>query len=342
MQLKDLSNEIGFYIAVVVMPIGALLNAFSIYIFTRPDLQKTNMGFLFIWQKSIDTLLLLSYTFIFRAPLLFDIDWHDQSDAACKLLSFYQPYILSMSSCFIVFIGFDRFMFVHYHGRFKFMKRKRNLLTIIALLALTLAIVHATNFWFYLDKKQEYSNNSTITTIITSSGLDEEVASHNDCKSTKLVHILSDLASILVRVHVPLVLLSAFNLNLIYDLYKSKNRIRLRMHRKEIQFTFTVIFANLMFFIHYLPFSIFILLKHIIEHVGIDYSKEIFDFLYHLATECALLYLIFEFFYLLLVNKLFRHEVLNVLKWTRSTLSVSGTLTSMSLSQNQIYGPIRI
>jgi hypothetical protein len=66
MSLTDVSNKISFYYIICCMPIGILLNIFSIYVFSRRNLQKTNMGFLFASKLGIDIVLMLSYIFIFK------------------------------------------------------------------------------------------------------------------------------------------------------------------------------------------------------------------------------------------------------------------------------------
>jgi hypothetical protein len=318
-KLSHASNQVGFYMASIAMPIGALLNIFAIYIFTRPNLNKTNMGFLFIWQKAIDTSLLFSYTFIFRAPILFDFDPFAASNVACKLLSFYKRFMLVMSSAIMVFIAFDRFLFVHYHKRFKFMKRKRNLMLIIGVMALSVAVLTLDNLFFYVEEvsvvKSFFNSTLNLTEQITSTKL--------TCTSSLVVSILSDFLLVSLRVYLPIMLILIFNIILIKDLVKSKNRVKFKIHKKEIQFTFTVIFSSFVFFGLYFPVSVVVLLKNVFLFTSIEHSKEIFDFCHYISIEISTIYLVIEFFVLLAVNKIFRKECVLIFRKLKHKLSQS-------------------
>ncbi len=304
--LSHITNQVGFYMTTIAMPIGAILNLLSIFIFTRPNLNRTNMGFLFIWQKAIDTIVLFSYTFIFRAPYLFDYDLFVLSNASCKLFSFYRRFMVFMSSAIMVFIAFDRFLFVHYHNKFKFMRRKRNLMLIIGILALFVSLICIDNFFFSIHEIKTVKSFFNVTNNST-----EQITSNRlICTSSDLGNMIADVLIVSFRVYIPITLILIFNFILIRDLVKSKNRFKFKIHKKEIQFTFTVIFASFVFFVLYFPISVLVLLKNVFVFTGVVYSQEILEFCFNIAVEISSLYLVIEFFILLAVNKVFRNEVI--------------------------------
>jgi uncharacterized membrane protein len=327
--LEFVSKQIGFYMIVIGTPLGAILNMFAIYIFTRPALNRTNMGFLFRWQKTIDTICLISYALLIRSPIIFDFDVFTLSDTACKLLSFYKSFILTMSSAIMAFIAFDRFLFIHYQKKFKFMKRKRNLMMIIGVLALTAALFSIINLFFYVGEKEDdnevkmnhdnYDFNSTATNSSTVTTTTVTAGSKLVCRGSITFGFISEFLLISLRAHLPLSFVFIVNCILIKDLVKSKNRVQseFKLNKREIQFTFTVIFASFVFFALYFPISVMILLKFVFYVTGFEYSREIFDFFHSVSIEIAMSYLILEFFVLIAVNKLFRHEIVVVFKWLR-------------------------
>ena len=65
--LNKVGNDFQFYFNIVQWSIGIPCNIISIIIFARLLKNKTNMGFLYIWQCAIDLSLLLFFLFLFRS-----------------------------------------------------------------------------------------------------------------------------------------------------------------------------------------------------------------------------------------------------------------------------------
>ena len=88
--ITENGNSITKYFVLILMPLGIVLNLFSVYVFWRPSLNKTNMGLLNRIQLSIDTIILLSNIFLFRANILFDINFYLINSWTCKIFTFYR------------------------------------------------------------------------------------------------------------------------------------------------------------------------------------------------------------------------------------------------------------
>ena len=149
---------------------------------------------------------------------------------------------------------------------------------VIGCICLVNAIASSTNFLYYLDRvefNKTWKVKNLSTVIIT------------ECTSTPFVTLITDVITIGSRVYIPILLILFFNSILLKDLSESKNRVKFKKHRREIQFTFTVIFSSFMFFIFYLPVTWVFLFKYLSSFIGFEYSKEIYDFFLRLQLKSA-------------------------------------------------------
>jgi hypothetical protein len=307
MDLQEISHRITFYYIVICMPIGILLNVFSIYIFTRRNLQKTNMGFLFACKLIIDILLLISYIFLFRSQLLFEVDLVTYSALTCSVSSFYRRYILHVSAFMTVFISFDRFVYIHYSGKFKFLQDRKKLIGVLAVMFLVIAIIDIEKFFFHVVERKHFSSKSNATSLV--------------CVTVFKNVIPSEVISVSMRIHIPIVLMFVFNILLVNDLFKSKSKVSLRNHRKEAQFTFSVLFSSVVYLILYTPVAVLFAVKHYYlltrepdDRPVNEKSSELFNFLFDLSVNVSLIFETFLFFIIMATNNLFRNEVWTVLR----------------------------
>jgi hypothetical protein len=313
MSLKELSDQISFYYIVICLPIGILLDVFSIYIFSKRSLQKTNMGFLFVCKLSIDIILMVSYIFLLRSQLLFNVDIKTYSNLACSLFSFYRRYILHISGFMTVFISFDRFVYIHYSGKFSCMQDRKKLVSVLVAMFLVIGLIDLEKLLYHVvEKKTTFSADTT------------QSATSLECVSMFKSGIPSEMISILMRIHIPIILMFVFNSILIHDLFKSKSKMSLRNHRKEAQFTFSVLFSSVAYLVLYTPVAILFGIKHYHmlrpEQPGSvnQRSLEIFTFLFDLSINISLIFETFLFFIVLATNNLFRNEVWTVLRLKRA------------------------
>lgn len=292
--LNKLSSDINWYFSIISSSIGIPCNILSIIIFFRLRRNKTNMGFLGVWQSSIDLILLLLFLLVFRSQT-FGISLATQNDSACKFLTYLRRFILHASSWIPVVTTFDRFVFVFYgHSeRFKFMKNKRILSAIILIIFIIITILDIPNMLFYLSE------------II--------------CTAEFSVVVSSNIISIFLRTYFPAVLMILFNIVMIRKIYKNSKTIskQTSSSRKEQQFTRAVIAFDSYFFFLNFPLSLYYILNDINTYSGALKGDSLFaanyTFVGAIAGNISFFEQTFTFFMYLWFNKIFRNEFTNLL-----------------------------
>lgn len=290
--LSKLNSDISYYFNIISSAIGVTFNLISIFIFARLMKNKTNMGFLYIWQCSVDLCVLLFFLLLFRSNTTLGINLVYQNDAACKFLTYLRRFILHASSWMVVLITVDRFIFVLYGhgGRFKFMKSKLNLTIIILAIFTVITIVDTPNFLFYLK-----------------SGV---------CTSDFVPAISSDIISICIRTYIPFAIMVVCNLLMIRKIFDSKRAVgnqQRSVMKKETHFTLAVMAYDVYFFLLNFPLSIYYIMADVNTYSGaLSSGDAVFKASYGLAstltsdlsfcvqTISLLTYIVF--------NKLFRQE----------------------------------
>ena len=119
--LNSISNGISYYYLWTTFPPGILGNLISLYIYTRPQLnRKTNTGFLYAWLSIFNLLSILQYVVLTRSSVLFGFT----ITMPCGLINFIRRSIFNLISWMQVFISFDRFMSVVFPTTSQFMSKK--------------------------------------------------------------------------------------------------------------------------------------------------------------------------------------------------------------------------
>ena len=119
--LGSVSNAILYYPILISLPLGLLSNLFSIFIYTRPNLnKKTNTGFLFAFLCLLNICFMLGFVLFNRSKNLFGFTFY----LSCGINS----YIFRMAFCLVpwmqVIISFDRFISVVYPLKKQIMSKK--------------------------------------------------------------------------------------------------------------------------------------------------------------------------------------------------------------------------
>ena len=294
-------NKFGYqfvsYFNIISSSIGIPCNIISIFIFARLMRNKNNMGFLYIWQCSIDLLVVLFFLLIYRSSRTLGISLITRNDAACKLVSLLSHQILQLSSWISVLTTFDRFTFVLYgHGnRFRFLKSKRNLTFIILVIFTLFIVLNVPNLFF------------NVTQI------------DHECSGDNWSQISIHITSVCLRTYLPLIIMLVFNIAMIRNIVKKKRNLpsnHSTKSRKESQFTVAVIASNFYFFVLNSPLSIYYILNDINSHSIV--SKEsllysYFNLAYIITADLAFCEQTFSFFMYFACNRLFRNELLHLI-----------------------------
>ena len=290
--LKNILNVFEYYFNIVSSSIGIPCNLVSIIIFARLMRNKTNMGFLYMWQCIIDICVLLYFLFIARSKTMYGINIYNQNEITCRLFNFLRRFILHASSWIAVLTTFDRLTFVLYghNNRFRFLKNRRNLTLIILAIFTIIAILDIPNLLYRMKK----------------AGL---------CKPDFVVKFSSDFISILLRTYIPYGLMVIFNAIMVRKIFQKDNSVRSQtaLSRKETQFTFAVIASDAYFLLMNFPISVFYILYDVNMYLGaLEDMETVFFNKYNLAntvlSDFSFCEQTFTLFLYLVSNKLFRNE----------------------------------
>ena len=294
--LVQISNYINNYSVIAHSAIGIPANLLSILIFARLMKNKTNMGYLYVWQSVVDLIMLLSYLLLFQSTQIYGISLITYNNFWCKLIKFLRRFIIDASSWVAVFTTFDRFIFV-LHGntdRFKFMKKKRYLTLCIVSILFVIMLLDIPNLYFYLNVS---------------------------CTADYAIIISTDIISILVRTYIPFILMIGFNIVLIKKTFNRAkvNTIRnsTKSTRKEHQFTIAVIAYDMFFIIFNFPRSIYFVFYDVNLYSGAMDGNPVFSASYSIVnaatSNLAIFVQTFSFLTYLRFNKLYRKELLGML-----------------------------
>ena len=296
--INRIASSIVYYDNIFFLAVGVPLNLLNVFVFTRLMLNKknkTNMGFLGLCQSIVDITLLMYFSLVFRSSF-FGITFTNTSDALCKCLNFIRRILTCSSSWMQLINTFGRFVYVifGYRGRFRFMKQKRYLGLIILGVLIVLALANTNNLFYYLSK--------------------------GSCTADNAILVASDMVLIIMRLYIPIFLMIVFNIYMIRVVIQ-KRKIALRENsksKKEHHFTISVIANDVCFFLFHLPVSIYFILYDINLYSGAFNGDPLFSANYNLfgnvVKDFSLCIQTFSFFIYLVFNKIYRREVLYLLR----------------------------
>jgi hypothetical protein len=286
---------ISHFIALILNPFAINLNVFSAYVFTRANLNQTTMGFLYMIQFIVDTFFLIWQSFVSFSFKIFHIDIYLFTNDSCRISTFIKNFVPMISSWVMVYIAYDRFVFVYFQARFIQM-RKRNFLTIsIFVMFLIIACINLEKLFYYELEEQLHgkmpieSNNSRL---------------NYSCRPNMLTSIQSESIYAFMKCIIPILIVVILNLITANQLFRSKKTTVVRQEKKEMQFTLSSIFSNLAYLVLNMPLFIGYLVKTSQDHPG-DKIELFVD----ISTQLSTFYPTFEFAIAMIVNRVFREEV---------------------------------
>ena len=303
--INKINGQMTYYYVMVSSALGIPGNVISMFVFIHVAVKnpKINMGFLYTCKTAIDLILLIFTLLVFiGSPYLYGYVVTNLNDSYCRGFTFLRRYLVQASSWMSVIIIFDRFTFVFYQNRFKFMKNKLVLSFIIFGVMILLAIANILNFFFYIGGT---SKTSILFTCISS----------ND------IAIASDIINMLLRSYIPLILMIFFDSQMIYRLFKlsrsSQSVQKCSLMRKEHQFTIAAISCDVFFFLCNFPLSVFNFLYDANLYTGAFVNNSTLSVLYgfyiNICLNVAFLFQTCSIFMYIGFNKLFRKHLFAIL-----------------------------
>jgi hypothetical protein len=311
--INRIISQMSFYFAITILPVGILCDLFSLYIYTRPNLNKTNMGFLYLFQTLVDLLLMLHVMLLNRSRDLYGVTLTNVNEILCRLITFSRRYTVQISSWMNVVTCFDRFMFVYFASRARFMNKKLNLFLIISVTFAILMVINMHNFFYFLTPIRSTGPNQT--TIITG----------YSCTGHPTLMALGSYYSVFIRTLIPFSLMATMNILIIRRLNSNKRKVNAaslnvpQLAKKEQVFTRVVLSLNAIFFLFNGPFAITVCID-LMQGYFIKFpvtTDATLNLISSAALNFSLSYQAVYCFINFMFNKVFKSEVLRVLRLKR-------------------------
>nr|QVK45691.1 G protein-coupled receptor [Proales similis] len=311
-ELNALAVSMGFYVTTIVLPVGVVLNLFSFYIFSRPSLNKTNMGFLYRWQSAVDIALLLLTIFVLGSEYVLSTRISDWSNFACGLVTFVRRFTVHASSWLTLVITVDRFLFVRFPTRLVNVRNNKATISIAigAILAL-LALFNAPNFFYSLSQLNVSQGNRTVRIVL--------------CTASSQLATATNLVSIALRTFIPFTVMITLDVLILLHVAKAKGRMRRGSARREHFFTLVVVAFNGVFVLFNAPLSISYLITTIQTALNIKLDplqSTVFRFAQICAVYFAYTVQVFSFLIIAALNKLFRQQLLALVGHKQARLRI--------------------
>ena len=308
-------NEIGFYILLITVPVGLFGNLISIFIFTRPRLnRKTNTGFLYT-IICIFNLVKILYQAIFKK-------WDHYLDSSIKIQfeceTLIGNLILQMLSWIQVLIGFDRFIAVFSPIKgVRIMSKKWVLYLIMFGLFAFIVSTNSPYFIRYSISKNFYLNH--LIYINNYSYVDYSVIISDAIKYSTL--------RIILEVHLPYFIIVVLDILVIVRLRGSKtissnnnqivgsnNATKETVSNRTSRFTINTILIDLIYLIVNLPFTIcnLITIMNLYRKIMLSSYSNLLDYFSFLFQFLPFIYSSFIFVIFLIFNRIFRAEFLSI------------------------------
>ena len=119
--LYSLSTSIQYYSMWTILPTCVVGNLISLYIYTRPNLnKKTNTGFLYGWLCILDILTIVYYSVVYRGNSLFKYTL----SLPCGMDNYIRRTALNSITWMQVIICLDRFVAVLFPTKMAFWSKK--------------------------------------------------------------------------------------------------------------------------------------------------------------------------------------------------------------------------
>jgi hypothetical protein len=307
--LSVLSIRINTISLFILCPLGILLGIVCLLIYCRKSLNKTNMGFLYFWQSMADIFLLSATLFLGQSMEIFGVYFTVQAQFFCKFFGLMSRFVAHISSWMTVYICFDRFMFVYFPTKSKFMTNKINSSLMILGMFCCIALINT----------PALNNNLEIRMSLNSNN---QTSIQRVCSTTVTISNVMRFITSLMRTILPVTIIAILNVLIIKKLKKRRVIVTsaLKTTNREQKFTKIVIGMNLLFLTFNLPLTIGNIFGAILSIFNITASgrmNAIINFYQTIAFNFAFLNQSLFFFILFIFNRVFRNEVLSFLSFIK-------------------------
>ncbi len=314
--LTNLFDTIDYWFLVLTVPLGIVLNLVAIYVFSRPNLNKTTMGFFYMNLSGWTAAVLCYFFFVQNSAKTMKYELSKLTPFGCSIYMLIRRVIREVPPWIEVLITFDRYIAVCHPTKLKFMKNKLVLLGLIFATIGVLGILSYQNLNYTLI--YSYKNTSVFDPTINST-IYKNVVSKVSCTQDIWGRFYADNVSALLRAVIPAIVLMIFSYLLVKKVLDSKKSLQKdssKVDKSSVQFTRSVLYMNIIFWVLNVPESIIYFIKNFynISYQPDPYIVGIILNVYTFSYDIANLYYNLKFFSYLFFNKLFFKEILITFK----------------------------
>ena len=330
--LNDLFNRIDYWIMILTVPLGIVLNFVAIAVYARANLNKTTMGFFYMNLSGWTILTLTFFFFVQSSGIIFGMDLTKLTSAGCATYMLVRRVTRQIPTWIEAFITFDRYIAISYPNKLlgKILKNKIYVTIIILILIFCLGLINIQNVEYYL--VYTYKNVTSLDPI--SNKTIHKNSTSISCSSSKSVVLNTKIIAATIRALAPALFQACFSILLVKKVLDSKKNLNGKEDKGSVQFTRTVLTMNCVFFVLNLPESILYFVNDSINSSASSYDPltvAIINNIYLISYDYANLYYSLKFFSYLFFNKLFFKEVLIILGLDKeSGNSTNGKLTKVT------------
>jgi hypothetical protein len=327
----DLTREthlLNFYMTVIVGNFGIVFNGVNIVVSLRKAIQKIKvMGHFNVCISCSNILLLTFITYLLLFPPSIGYpDLASSSIFGCMFLQYFLRVFATISNWLYVLLTYDRINLFSDNYENSFLNRKRNVRLVIGLVSFVIFVLHGANLFFYPETRIINSKNVTI------------------CSSSNTIMMIRDYMGLLIRIVLPLVLQTVFNVMLIKKLFKFRTHLHSSL-KQEKRFAFTVVISNVVFFIGEIPFLVTTVLINMYgynqTYISTSSRESAISSFAYLCSNAFALFTSYSllFFVNFLTNKKYKQEVRKLLR-RMGPCSVRGQSSTNNDCPRTIVSPL--
>ena len=316
------SLNTAYYINIIVIGIGLATNLISIVIFIRKKLNSnTNIGIMHSILCFLNMLPLLNSIILIQIlPSMTGLNLITYTSFSCKLVSFWLRLALTLPSAQQVLITF--MLFVSVRSPLQYIKMRKNTNKILLVTYISIFLINFQYFFYELEPISKSEPNSSSN------------SSAYECNGSDLLAISLDMVGLGVRFVVPLLIMTGMNLLIFYQVYQSK-KMFCSVKKKGIKiFLTSIVIVNFMFLVFYIPWAVVMVLNYYFyfnlntnNYLNFFYSTHNY---FNYAKSISYLNNSITFFVHIVFNKLFKSEIVSIIKKFRQTVKIKPAPTSAS------------
>ena len=243
--------KIRFYFAILIIPLGVLLNFLAILVFIRRKLNKNSIfGFLNTWLCGFNLIDLLN-EFIFSILSYNEIDPITYSSFTCRFLYGLIKYVNHLPSVHMIIMAFYLYITICHPTKKDFFGKHK-----FTIIIANLTLITIIDCIFIV-----YDRQMTEMESINSSNISYSIF---ECKTKQSLDFFIDWLDLSIRAFIPFCLILFLNILSIKKFSQNKMLKKSKSHtNKKVNFTNAIFLTNFMFLIIYLPWSIFFIIYHL-------------------------------------------------------------------------------